>query len=87
MIQAPASRGRRPRYTPDVPRPFGFSQEFAIAALFMDAVLEDMSAFHVEKNGIKADAIAARQFHALKQSRKLRLHGVQAMFHQTRDRV
>ena len=48
-----------------------------------------MRAFFVEKNTIKADGIAARQLHALKQhySGKLRLTDVKEMFLQMRDQV
>ena len=53
------------------------------------AFIRDMRAFHAEKNGVKADGIAARQLHALKEhySGKLKLHDVRAMFHQMRDEV
>jgi hypothetical protein len=48
-----------------------------------------MRAFFAEKNTIKADGIAARQLHALKQhhSGKLKLTDVKAMFLQMRDQV
>jgi len=51
--------------------------------------VEDMRAFHAEKNGVKADSIAARQLHALKEhyKGKLKLHDVRAMFYQMRDEV
>lgn len=47
----------------------------------------DMRAFHAEKNTIKADGIAARQLHALKQhySGKRRLTDIKEMFLQMRD--
>jgi hypothetical protein len=47
----------------------------------------DMRAFHAEKNQIKADGIAARQLHALKQyyAGKLRLADVKQMFLQMKD--
>jgi hypothetical protein len=46
-----------------------------------------MRAFFAEKNTIKADGIAARQLHALKQhyAGKLRLSDVKEMFLQMRD--
>jgi hypothetical protein len=46
------------------------------------AFVADMRAFHAEKNAIKADGIAARQLHALKEhySGKLRLNEVKEMF-------
>ena len=46
--------------------------------------LEEMRAFHAEPNAIKADEIAARQLHALKQhcTGKLRLSDVKEMFAQ-----
>jgi hypothetical protein len=49
--------------------------------------VEDMRAFFAEKNTIKADGIAARQLHALKQhySGKLRLTDVKEMFLQMMD--
>ena len=52
------------------------------------AFAADMLAFHAETDGIKADGIAARQLHALKQhySGKLKLHDVKAMFHALKDR-
>ena len=48
-----------------------------------------MRAFHAEKNGVKADRIAAQQLHALKAhyKGKLKLHDVRAMFYQMRDEV
>jgi len=51
--------------------------------------VEDMRAFFAEKDGIKADAIAARQLHALKQHEdgKLRLTDIKEMFVQMRDRA
>jgi hypothetical protein len=53
------------------------------------AFVRDMRAFHAEKNGVKADGIAARQLHALKAhyKGKLKLHDVRAMFYQMRDEV
>jgi hypothetical protein len=49
--------------------------------------LEEMRAFHAEPNAIKADEIAARQLHALKQhcTGKLRLSDVKEMFAQMKD--
>jgi hypothetical protein len=49
--------------------------------------VEDMRAFFAEKNGIKADEIAARQLPALRQhyAGKLRLTDVKEMFVQMRD--
>ena len=49
--------------------------------------VRDMRAFHAEPNTIKADGIAARQLHALRQyySGKLRLTDVKEMFRQMRD--
>jgi hypothetical protein len=49
--------------------------------------VKDMRVFHAEKNRIKADEIAARQLHALKQyySGKLKLTDVKAMFVEMRD--
>ncbi len=49
--------------------------------------VEDMRAFHAERNIIKADEIAARQLHGLSQhySGKLRLTDVKEMFLQMRD--
>jgi hypothetical protein len=46
-----------------------------------------MRAFHSEPNAIKADEIAARQLHALKQhyTGKLRLSDVKEMFAQMKD--
>src|SRR5215831_16460053 len=51
---------------------------------------EDLRAFHREKNPIKADEIAARQLHALRQylrprDKKLRLSDVKEMFRQMKD--
>jgi hypothetical protein len=48
-----------------------------------------MRAYFAEKNGIKADGIAARQLQALRQhyTGKLKLHDVKAMFHQMRDEI
>jgi len=45
--------------------------------------------FFAEKDGVKADGIAARQLHALKEhyKGKLKLHDVRAMFYQMRDEV
>ena len=44
--------------------------------------VEDMRAFHAEQDGHKADEIAARQLHALRQryAGKLRLSDVKEMF-------
>ncbi len=49
--------------------------------------MEDLRAFFAEKNNIKADEIAARQLHALRQhtTSKLRLTDVKEMFRQMRD--
>ena len=49
--------------------------------------VEDMRAFHAEKNQIKRDEIAARQRHALAQhySARLRVTDVIEMFVQLRD--
>jgi hypothetical protein len=46
-----------------------------------------MRSFHAEPNAIKADEIAARQLHALRQhyTGKLRLSDVKEMFGQMRD--
>ena len=49
-----------------------------------------MSAFHAEKNKIKADAIAAQQLHALRayqrqREKKLRITDVKEMFLQMRN--
>jgi hypothetical protein len=51
---------------------------------------KDLRAFLAEKDAIKADAIAARQLHALRQyqrprEKKLRLSDVKAMFLQMKD--
>jgi hypothetical protein len=51
---------------------------------------KDLRAFLAEKDAIRADAIAARQLHALRQYRtprekKLRLSDVKAMFLQMKD--
>jgi hypothetical protein len=53
------------------------------------AFIRDMRAFFAEKGTIKADAIAARQLHALKQhyKGKLRLTEVKAMFLQMKDQA
>ena len=49
--------------------------------------VEDMAAFHAEPDAIKADEIAARQLHALRQhvTGKFRLNDVKEMFVQMRD--
>jgi hypothetical protein len=49
--------------------------------------VEDIRAFHAEPNAIKADEIAARQLHALKQhyTGKLGLSDVKEMFEQMKD--
>ena len=54
-----------------------------------NAFVRDMRAFFAEKNGVKADGIAARQLHALKEhyKGKLKLHDVRAVFYQMRDEV
>jgi hypothetical protein len=51
--------------------------------------VRDMRAFFAERNTITADAIAARQLHALREhySGKLRLTDVKAMFVQMRDQA
>jgi hypothetical protein len=54
--------------------------------------LEDMRAFHSEKNGSKRDEIAARQLHALRQyqgprEKKLRLSEVTQMFVKMNDQA
>jgi hypothetical protein len=55
----------------------------AVARRFVD----DMRAFHAETNAIKADEIAVRQLHALKQHyrAKLRLYDVKELFVLMRD--
>ena len=47
----------------------------------------DMRAYHAAKGSIRADEIAARQLHALKEhyGGKLKLHDVKAMFHALKD--
>jgi hypothetical protein len=49
--------------------------------------VEHMRAFHAEPDGHKADEIAARQLHALRQhyTGKLRLSDVKEMFEQMKD--
>jgi len=51
--------------------------------------VEDLRAFHAEKNAIEQDEIAARQLHALMQhyTGRLRLADVKEMFEQMRDHV
>ena len=51
--------------------------------------VEDMHAFHAEKNSIKRDEIAARQRHALAQhsAARLRVTDVIEMFVQMRDQA
>ena len=54
--------------------------------------VQDMRAFHAEKNSIKRDEVAARQMHALRQlqgprDKKLRVADVIEMFRQMRDQV
>jgi hypothetical protein len=51
------------------------------------AFVRDMHAFFAEKNGVKADGIAAGTLHMLKEHYpgKLRLTDVKAMFLQMRD--
>jgi hypothetical protein len=51
---------------------------------------KDLRAFHAEKDAVKADAIAARQLHALRQyqgqrEKKLRLADVKQIFLQMKD--
>ena len=51
---------------------------------------EDLRAYHREKNPLKADEIAGRQLHALRQyqrprEKKLRLSDVKAMFEELKD--
>lgn len=52
--------------------------------------VRDMRAYFAEKDGIKADAIAARQIHILRQyqgqhERPIKLHQVKEMFHAMKD--
>ena len=54
--------------------------------------IRDMRAFHAEKDTIKADAIAARQLHALRahqgpRDKKLKLTDIKRMFVQMRDQA
>ncbi len=51
--------------------------------------VDDMRAFFAEKGSVRADAIAARQLHALKQyySGKLKLHDVKSLFHHMKDHL
>jgi hypothetical protein len=57
-----------------------------IIAAIARAFVRNMRAFHAEKNGVKADGIAARQLHALKHYKgKLKLHDVRAIFYQMRE--
>ena len=51
--------------------------------------VKDMRAFFAEKSTIKADAIAARQLHALREhyADKLRLTDVKTMFLEMKDQV
>jgi hypothetical protein len=52
------------------------------------AFIRDMQAFLAAGGtGVKADGIAARRLHALKQhySGKLKLHEVKSLFHQMKD--
>jgi hypothetical protein len=64
-------------------RSLGHLRNAAVARRFV----EDMRAFFAETNRIKADEIAARQLHALRQhyNGKLRLTDVKEMFLQMRD--
>jgi hypothetical protein len=53
---------------------------------------EDMRAFHRETNPIKADEIAARQLHALRQyqrprEKKLRLADIKQLFEPMKDQA
>jgi hypothetical protein len=69
------------RYSPHAPKPIELPP--AVARDF----LVDKNAFFAEKNAVKADAIAARQLHALRQhyTGKLKLIDVREMFLQMRD--
>ena len=82
MASLGLTRNYQPRtYIRPMPKPIELPS--AVARAFA----RDMRAYHSEKSAIKADGIAARQLHALKEhySGKLKLHDVKAMFHALKD--